>query len=1071
MRYRPIPDHSVTMAPKRSSESSRAAVLRPESSDGAGTLDALLAEAPGIPEPLRQQLLAAREAERRQQQQDSARNSEQVQLALSAARFGVCHWDLATGHLKWSPEHFEILGYEPNTFEPLYSHWRERIHPDDLQAVEAEIEAAKAERRPVSKVFRVVRPEGGMRWVEASGRFTYDPQGEAISLSGLLLDVTATRLAEEELKLSEERFAIAFRASPDAMAISRLDGRLIEVNQTWERMFGWSREEAIGKSPLELNCYVNAEDRERFRKSLEQRSNVRNFSVLVRRRSGDVFLAEMSAELTSIRGETCYLTNLRDVTERQGMEDAVRRSERLYRAIGETIDFGIWVCDPEGNNIYLSDSFLKLTGLTQEQASQHGWFTALHPDDVASTMAAWRACIQLGGSWDREHRIRGVDGKYHPVLARGVPVRDENGQIEFWAGINLDISRMKRFEEQLRESERRLQAVIDNAGAMIYVKDRRGRYVLVNRRFEDAFQVTRNEVFGKTDFHLFPQELAESFAANDRRVLESGQPLEVEEVASLTTGSRSYISVKFPLRHADGEIYAVCGISTDITARKQMESALRDSEERFRRIVETANEGIWLLGPMGETTFANHRMAEILGCKSGDMAGTRLQDYVFEEDLPAAELLLQRNLQGYADQIDFRFRRLDGAEVLVLGCTSPVENESGHVVGALGMFSDITDRRRAEDALKEADRRKDEFLAMLAHELRNPLAAISSAHELSKLDGLAQQEQRWAGEVIGRQVSQLTAIIDDLLDVSRITRGKIQLKRKRVRFDEIASRAAATLKPLVDQHRHQLEVTLPDQPIWVDGDPNRLEQVLVNMLNNACKYTPDGGRIELSLSCSLTTATTIVRDSGVGITPEMLPRIFDLFAQADHSLDRSKGGLGIGLTLVQKLVEMHGGQIGAHSDGLGRGSSFTIELPLAPEPEKAPDEANRASDQPSVCRVLLVDDNADAAHALALVLQAAGHTVITAHEGQAAIQQALHSKPHAILLDIGLPHMDGYEVARRIRREPQFAETLMVAISGYGQSEDRQRSTESGFDHHLVKPIRHDELLALLASVQLQETS
>jgi len=872
--------------------------------------------------------------------------------------------------------------------------------------------------------------------------------------------------AEAELRLSEERFTIAFRSSPDALAISHLDGRLIEINDTWEQMFGWSRGEALGRSPVELNCYVDIEDRERFREQLEAHGSVRDFSIRVRRRSGDIFQGELTAELTSIAGEKCYLTNIRDITGRVRMEDAVRRSERLYRAIGETIDFGIWVCDPEGQNIYMSESFLRLTGLTQQQCSQHGWFSSLHPDDVASTMAAWRACVQLGGAWDRELRVRSTDGKYHPVLARGVPVRDEGGQIEFWAGINLDISRMKRFEEQLRESERRLQAVIDNAGAMIYVKDRRGRYVLVNRRFEDAFQVTRNEVFGKTDYHLFPQEAAEAFAANDRRVIETGMPLEVEEIAPNLDGDRSYISVKFPLRHADGEIYAVCGISTDITARKEMEIALRDSEERFRRIVETANEGIWLVDPMGTTTFANHRMGDILGCKSGDMAGTRLQDYAFEEDKAAANELIDRNLHGYADQFDFRFRRCDGEEVLVLGCSSPVQNAAGEVVGALAMFSDITDRRRAEDALKEADRRKDEFLAMLAHELRNPLAAISSAHELSKLDDLPELEQQWAGEVIGRQVGQLTAIIDDLLDVSRITRGKIQLKKQRVRIDQIASRAEASLKPLVEQHRHQLEVRLPPNPVWVEGDPNRLEQVIVNILTNACKYTPDGGRVELELTHSLTTATIIVRDSGVGIASEMLPRVFELFAQADHSLDRSKGGLGIGLTLVQKLVEMHGGQIGAHSDGLGRGSTFTIELPLAAEPVPAENFGSIDVKLPSVCRVLLVDDNADAAHALALVLQAAGHTVITAHEGQAAIQQALHSKPHAVLLDIGLPHMDGYEVARRLRRETQFASTLLVAISGYGQAEDRHQSVDAGFDHHFVKPVKHEELLALLSQVE-----
>ena len=366
--------------------------------------------------------------------------------------------------------------------------------------------------------------------------------------------------------------------------------------------------------------------------------------------------------------------------------------------------------------------------------------------------------------------------------------------------------------------------------------------------------------------------------------------------------------------------------------------------------------------------------------------------------------------------------------------------------------------------LADEDRRKDEFLAMLAHELRNPLAAISSAVHLAKLSPSVEQ-RAWSDEVISRQVRQLSHLIDDLLDVSRIRLGKIQLRKRAVDVNEIVTRAIETVKPMLDRKKHVLDLHLNAGPLHIDADPTRLEQGVVNLLTNATKYTDDGGRIVVSLRRDGDRILIRVKDSGMGIAPEMLAKIFELFVQVDGSLDRSQGGLGIGLTLVRKLVEMHGGTVSAFSEGPGLGSEFVVSLPVA----TATGEAGPSYDLPAIKqtteprRILVVDDNLDSARGLARLLRSSGHEVAVVHDGPSALDAVQISAPDVILLDIGLPGMDGYQVASAIRAQGLHAAKI-IAVSGYGQDDDRRKSKDAGFDHHLVKPIDPDRLHALLAS-------
>jgi signal transduction histidine kinase/ActR/RegA family two-component response regulator len=379
------------------------------------------------------------------------------------------------------------------------------------------------------------------------------------------------------------------------------------------------------------------------------------------------------------------------------------------------------------------------------------------------------------------------------------------------------------------------------------------------------------------------------------------------------------------------------------------------------------------------------------------------------------------------------------------------------------------DNARLYRDIQQADRHKNEFLSMLAHELRNPLAPIRNAVQILRIKCAHDPELGQIRDLIDRQVQQLIRLVDDLLDISRITRGKIRLQTEAVDLAAVVARAVETNRPLIDARRHELTVGLPAEPLRVEGDPVRLTQVVGNLLNNAAKYTEEGGRIWLTAERDGAEAVLRVRDTGVGIPAEMLASIFELFTQVDRTLDRSQGGLGIGLTLVRRLVEMHGGRVQASSDGPGQGSEFVVRLPAlvgGRRPALAANGVVSSLARFGPARVLVVDDNRDAADSLALLLRMAGHAVDVCHDGPAAVAAAAANRPQLVLLDIGLPGMDGYAVARQLRRLPELADTLLVALTGYGQAEDVRRSHEAGFDHHLVKPADPEALVGLFAALR-----
>jgi PAS domain S-box-containing protein len=515
-----------------------------------------------------------------------------------------------------------------------------------------------------------------------------------------------------------------------------------------------------------------------------------------------------------------------------------------------------------------------------------------------------------------------------------------------------------------------------------------------------------------------------------------------------------------------------------IAEEKRASEALRINQERLNLAQKAARAGSFEWNLRTNAVIWPEETEAIFGLAPGSFGGT-YEDWVkcvLPEDRSRAEENLRRAVVSGEGLVEYRAVWPDGGVRWIQARGKVFFDETGEPSRWVGINIDVTERKQMEEslrlqtkALQEADRRKDEFLATLAHELRNPLAPISNAIRILELRVDDTKVVAQTREVMERQVHQISRIVDDLLEVSRIGRGKISLEKAPVDMADVVATAVETCRPLVEAHHHTLTVSLPDRPALVEADSARLAQVLSNLLNNAAKYTEDGGRIDLIVEQAQGDVVIRVRDNGIGIAPERLPAIFDMFEQIEGAADRSHGGLGIGLTLARRLVEMHGGKIEAHSAGLGKGSEFVARLPALVEPAadtvSKPEEELPATSDGGPRRVLVVDDNVDSAESMAVLLRLYGHEVRLAHDGEAALEVARSFKPDVMFLDLSLPKMDGYEVARRLRQDPATRGMTLVAMTGYGHEEERRRTREAGFYSHLVKPVDFDILRDLLSAL------
>ncbi len=562
-------------------------------------------------------------------------------------------------------------------------------------------------------------------------------------------------------------------------------------------------------------------------------------------------------------------------------------------------------------------------------------------------------------------------------------------------------------------------------------------------------------------------EHARTYAVDTPFLFVSGVLGEEVAIETMKQGATDYV-LKHRLDRLAPAVRRALGEARERADRRRVEAALRESERMHRLTLDSIRgHAILTMDTEGRFTSVNAGASGVLGYRDDELIGRPSAVIFTEEDVgdgvPHREMSLAKR-RGIAEDERWHVRK-DGSRFWGSGLVTPLLDESGQLRGYTKVVRDMTEWKQAEEALREADRRKDEFLAMLAHELRNPLSSIQNAAHLVRHASLPPERSAWAKDIILNQVKHLARLVDDLLDVARITRGKIQLRMEEVDLARVLVRAGDAVRPMIEDRRHEFRVAIEPGPLLASGDPTRLEQVFTNLLTNAAKYTDPGGRIDMIAGREGDSLAVRIEDNGVGISSEMLSRVFDLFAQVDHSLDRSQGGLGIGLTISQRLVKLHGGTIEAASEGTGHGSVFTIRIPsLAYQsPEViAPSPGPGFVGPRAGAKVLVVDDNLATATALADLLRLSGFEVQAAHDGFGAIAAAQAHRPEVVLLDIGLPGIDGYQVVRRLRQEDGVRHARIIAITGYGEDQAKRRSLEAGFDHHLVKPVDYDTLLGLI---------
>jgi signal transduction histidine kinase len=499
--------------------------------------------------------------------------------------------------------------------------------------------------------------------------------------------------------------------------------------------------------------------------------------------------------------------------------------------------------------------------------------------------------------------------------------------------------------------------------------------------------------------------------------------------------------------------------------REEAGESLRASEERFRALVSATSDVVYRMSPDWTEMLILHGQEFIPD--THEPTRSWLQKYIPPEDRSHVLTIIREAIRTKSVfELEHRIVRADGTTGWAFSRAVPLLDRSGAIREWFGMAGDITARKRAEEELQAADRRKDEFLATLAHELRNPLAPLRNGLQIMRLSSGEHEVVETARTMMERQLAQLVHLVDDLLDLSRISRGRIELRKQRVELAKVVQQAVETSRPAIEQAGHTLTITVPPAPVYVDADVTRLAQVFSNLLNNAAKYTDRGGRIELAVWRQGVEVLVVVRDTGIGIPAHMLPKVFDIFTQVDRNLERSHSGLGIGLSIVKKLVEMHGGTVEAKSAGHGKGSAFTVRLPivlsLAPDPDTGANGPGPGQQR----RILVVDDNQDAALSLATLLELMGNQTQTAFDGSQALELAPVFRPDLILLDIGMPRLNGYDTARRIREQPWGRCVVLVALTGWGQEEDRRKSQEAGFNYHLTKPVDLARLEKLLADLR-----
>ena len=804
--------------------------------------------------------------------------------------------------------------------------------------------------------------------------------------------------------------------------------------------------------------------------------------VDVRIRRTDGFYRWHTLHLQTVRDEAGQIVQAVgvavDIHQCRHAWEMYEASERRLQAAFDGARLGAWEWNTETGTVRMTSQLVQIYEFpaATEAATPDELWRRIPPDYQPRFQAELAKSLNDPRPFQIDYPIVTALGARRWLRMRGETEYTDDGALRRVYGVTFDISAQRESDERLSMSERRYRALVEATPALVWSADARGDVLLQESQWQ-----------------RFTGRPPESHAGLGW--LESVHPDDREEARQQWTRSvkmqtlhdftfrmqrhdgvyRMVRAYAAPLYDEDNRLHEWFGTTTDVTEQYEAKAAIEERNLRLSVAMDAANMTIvslnletWSLsweGGLGSTNL----------CQDRTLSYKAALNYVHAEDRTGLDAFLTHLSSGQETDFQLEFRLLlEGGERWMHGSALLHRTPQGNPLRIIVSLIDITDRKRMELMLRETDRRKDEFLAMLAHELRNPLAPLRTAIALMQKTGLRDEKDQDLVGLMQRQVQHMTRIVDDLLEVSRITQGHITLKREAIFVGSAVYGAVEAVADMVENRQQRLEVSVPTGMTWVYGDATRLSQVLVNILNNASKYTPEGGRIAASVRADDDLVTITIEDSGMGISADLLPNVFELFSQGERTLDRSNGGLGIGLSLVKKLVEMHDGKISVQSPGPGMGTTVTVRLPRLHQHERLPPHSTlttTAMNAPSTgleqagLRVLIVDDNRDAADSLALLCESEAHTTQVAYTSHDAISLATNFLPDVALLDIGLPDIDGYELAARLRHKGEKLPVL-IAITGYGQAEDRLRAQVAGFDYHFVKPVSLEELLSLLSTLK-----
>jgi PAS domain S-box-containing protein len=898
------------------------------------------------------------------------------------------------------------------------------------------------------------------------------PAGDEPAVLAVISDITERVRAETARRESDERYRRLFESMSEGCVVGRMiddergrpcDYQLLEVNPAFERLTGLPRAEALRKTITQLIPTLEPE-------WIDHHARVARTGEPLHWTAYNAHVGRHYEMYSFSPGPGLFASLFVDVTERTRAAEVLAQSESRLAAAVNVAQLGVWEYDVPAGRSHYDARCREVFGIADDRPlTDEEIFELVHPDDRARVrQQVQRALDPFGpGVYESEYRVARTDGTVRWVAVRGHAV----GPVDAvgWrrvAGTLMDITERKTAEQALGAQTQLLAAIVDNIPVLLAIWDSALQSFRFNRHLRETLGWTEADtVDGRFMERVYPDPDYRRAVSEYMLSLERGYRDLKTTAKDGTAIDIAWANVSLP----DG---SSIGIGIDIRERKAMEAALERSARMLHGIMEHVPEGISICDADGRFIMSSRASLALSGRAPGHDAPAYLKRHrVFAADgrtpVPDAQVPLIRALRRGEVVIgeELVLERADGIRLSILANAAPMRDEGGAIVGAVLAYQDIGARKRMEEALRESDRRKDEFIAILSHELRNPLAPIRYAVPVLQQEPLGESAGR-ALAVIDRQVAHLARLVDDLLDVSRITRGKIELRREHVTLTSIVTASVEASSPAIAAGSHTLRLDVGEEPVWLHVDPARMAQVVANLLVNSAKYTPRGGEIRLEARREREHAVIRVADNGVGIAPDVLPVIFELFRQVNAP--DGHGGLGIGLALVERLVQLHEGTVEARSAGPGQGAEFVVRVPAAQPASAAGVGAQHAVAAPGSTtrlRVLVVDDNVDLVEMLAMVIEGAGHEVRKAFDGRSAVDVALAYRPDVAFLDLGLPAMSGTEVARELRSRPEMASTRLVALTGWGQLEDRRRTADAGFDHHLTKPTEPETLERLLQAL------